>query len=293
MEIINIETTNICPAKCIICPREKFTSKKGSMDMELFKKIMRDAFDHEVKVVDTCGFGDPFADNRFFERCGYIKANSNAKIYISTTGYLMNQPYLVLKYVDILKLSIYGMHPHVYKKMHNLSISQSIKNIFSLLDKKKYVESSMYTIGLFVRTEENKDDEESWKNYWGKKLDEIFIWEPHNWAGLRNYRELDSTNQTSCGRPINGPLYIHVDGKVSVCCWDINKQLIVGDMNKQTIDEVYNSDEYIRIKEKHRKNDFEGLLCKGCEQTNTNNNVLIYTNKNRKVRALTPNFGDL
>lgn len=293
MEMLNVETTNLCPAKCIICPREQFTAKKGGMDMELFKKIMDDAFDHEVKVIDTCGFGDPFTDNRFFDRCEYIKANSNVKIYVSTTGYLMHQPYLVLKYIDILKLSIYGMTAVSYKKMHNIKIDQPIKNILSLLDMKQRTKINLYTIGLFVKTEENQDDMESWKKYWGEKLDEIFVWKPHNWAGLKNYREVDSTNQTSCGRPINGPLYIHVDGQVSVCCWDINKHLVVGDMNKQTISEIYNSDEYLRIKEKHQNNDFDGLLCKGCEQTNTNHDALIYTNKERKIRELTPNRGGL
>jgi len=40
---ISIETTNLCPAHCTICPREQLTQKLGIMDFDLFKKIIDDA----------------------------------------------------------------------------------------------------------------------------------------------------------------------------------------------------------------------------------------------------------
>ena len=36
-EIVQIESTNICNAKCVFCPRDDMARKQGVMDMELFK----------------------------------------------------------------------------------------------------------------------------------------------------------------------------------------------------------------------------------------------------------------
>lgn len=87
-DLIAIETTNICPAHCVICPREKFTQKLGIMDLKLFEKIIDDASTYNIKLVGPVGFGDPLADPKFFERCKYIRKKlPKAKIYISTTGF--------------------------------------------------------------------------------------------------------------------------------------------------------------------------------------------------------------
>ena len=57
-----IETTNICDAHCVICPREQFKSKLRMMDLGLFKKIIDDAVQYDVDSIDTCGFGEAFLD---------------------------------------------------------------------------------------------------------------------------------------------------------------------------------------------------------------------------------------
>ena len=56
--------------------------------------------------------------------------------------------------------------------------------------------------------------------------------------------------KTSCGRPLEGPLNVAVDGKAHVCCFDFNKDIIVGDLNKQSIVDVLNSKELKHIQEK-------------------------------------------
>ena len=65
---ITIETTNICTANCIVCPREKFTQKLQIMDFNLFKKIIDDAAQYSIECVDINGFGDPFTDKLLFKR---------------------------------------------------------------------------------------------------------------------------------------------------------------------------------------------------------------------------------
>lgn len=288
MNQITLETTNICTAKCLPCPREKFNMKLGNMKMPLFKRILDLLSDYNIEIIEACGFGDPFADKLFLKRCKMIKEKMpNTKIYTTTTGILMNPSIIpdICEYVDILKISHYGVNKYTYEKVHRIDFSTSMRNIQTLLKQS----NRPYLIASYLMLEENEQEKDDWLKFWEGKVDEIIIWKPHNWAGLKNYREIDYENVKSCGRPFNGPPYIHVDGKVSVCCWDITKQLVIGDLTTQTFEEIYNSDTYKNIVEKHKNKDFQGILCYTCDQINYNPNVLVYSNKERKVGEMTSN----
>lgn len=287
-----IETTNICDAHCVICPREQFKQPSRMMDMELFKKIIDDASQYDLESIDTCGFGECFLDKYFFQRCAYIREKlPKANIFISTTAYHMTNDKwdLVLKYVDTLKLSIYGATPETYEAFHRgkVKYDQTMSNIDGFLrysqDKKR-----PYIIGLFVATDLNRHEQDDWINKWEPKLDEVFVWKPHNWVQNRGYRHINFIDQCSCGRPTDGPAYIHADGTVSPCCWDIHKQVKLGDMNTQTLEEVYKGEPYRRLREAHRLADFHGYICEHCDQTNFNKDVLIYkSNPLREVGQIT------
>lgn len=290
---ITIETTNKCPAKCPICPREKYEHPLQLMNMNLFKKIIDDVSQYQIEVLDLCGFGEPFTDKFLFERCQYAKNKiPDIKIYISSTGNLMNKAILsdVCEYIDLFKFSFYGMTKKIYEYSHGtLNFEKSLFNIIRLLARK----DRPYIEGLLVLNDYNKDQMKSWIDFWQPLCDEIMVWNPHNWAGLRDYREIDHRNQKSCGRPFDGPLYVHVDGTVSPCCWDINRKMKIGDMNTMSIDDVFHSKSFEFVQENHRNRTFENLLCYQCEQTNDSLDACVYSNNMANVGILTATKGKL
>ena len=283
---ITIEVTNKCAAKCIMCPREKMIQPLEVMTQELYEKIIKDAFNEGVEIIDYCGYGDVFLDRGLMEKIKFTKKiKPDCKTYISTTGNAMISRYHedILKYVDILKFSIYGTTPEVYKlAMGGLGFEKSMKNIdeFLALDRSKKV----YTIGNFIEMPETKHQTKEWIEIWEKKLSEVYVWKPHNYIDGRKYRDIKGQKQTSCGRPLDGPLNIAVSGKAHVCCFDYNKLMEVGDAKKMTINEIMKSKKLQEIQEKHRKNDFSNLICKDCDQTVLDETVLVYkSNPKRKV----------
>ncbi len=283
---ITIEVTNKCGAKCIMCPREKMIQPLEVMSQEIYEKTVLDAFNEGVEIIDLCGYGDVFLDRGLMEKLKFTKKiKPDCKTYISTTGNAMISKYHedIIKYVDILKFSIYGTTPETYKiAMGGLKFEKSIKNIeeFLNLDNGKKV----YTIGNFIEMEETKHQTKDWINFWEPKLSEVYVWKPHNYIDGRKYRDITGQKQTSCGRPLEGPLNIAVNGKAHVCCFDYNKHMVVGDIKSMTINEIMNSKEMKLIQEKHKKNDFSNLICSGCDQTVLDETVLVYkSNPKRKV----------
>lgn len=296
---ISIETTNICPANCVICPREQFTQKLGIMNFKLFKKIVDDASIYNMKSVFLTGFGEPFTDPKLFERCKYIRKKlPKAKIYVSTTGFLMTHDKYddVIKYIDMLKLSIYGLTKDIYEKSHRgkLKFETTYSNILKFLEKIKNSKKKPHIAGLLVVTDINRREVSDWIKFWEPKLNEVFVWKPHNYGDGRNYRKINRAKLVSCGRPFRGELYIHLDGKVSMCCFDFNKKLLIGNMKTQTIEQVFNSKAYKKLRQAHKIKDFKGLLCENCDQINYDPDVLLYaTNKKREVGQITATLKDM
>lgn len=269
------------------------------MDLELFKKIIDDAVCHDIISISLTGFGEPFTDPKLFERCQYIRQKlPQAKIYVSSNCFLMTPEKYdnVAKYIDTLKMSIYGFSKETYEKCHRgvLKREVSYSNILGFLDRIKGLGKKPYTIGLFVVTEDNKKDTEDWIKFWEPKLNEVFVWLPHNFGEGREYRKIDPSKLVTCGRPFKEPLYIHADGKVSGCCFDFNKKLLIGDLRIQTISGVLGSETFEKLKKAHETKEFKGYLCENCDQINLDPDVLLYaTNKKRKVGQLTSNLEDL
>ena len=285
---ITIEVTNRCSAACIMCPREKMIQNLEVMDFDVWVKLIDNCVELGIEMLDLCGYGDVFLDKGLFDKIAYAKTiNPNFKIYISTTGIAMNKRKWenIVKWVDILKFSIYGMSKEVYEKvMANVKYDRAYNNILGLLELNKKHNNKIYTIGNYIVMEENKHEFDDWINFWEPKLSEVYAWAPHNYVDGRNYRDISGQEQKTCGRPLQGPLNIAVNGEAHVCCFDYNKLLTVGSIKDKTITEIMNSDRMKEIQEKHRNNDFQDLICSICDQTVKDESVLLYkTNENRKV----------
>ena len=266
------------------------------MPPQLFSKIINNlAQQTNIDTVDIGGFGEPFADKLLFERCELIRQKlPQVKIFTSSSCFLMTSDKHddVCKYIDGLKISISGLSKSVYEQCHggSLTIEKTYANILGLLERVK----KPHTIGGMTLTAENKHEMQGWIDFWEPKLNEVYVWLPHNFGGLMNFREINRAKQISCGRPFNGPLYIHLDGRVSMCCLDINKQLLIGDINTQSIPEIFHSPAYRKLRKAHKNKNFKGLICENCCQTNFNPDVLVYaSNKERAVGKLNSNLKEL
>ena len=61
-------------------------------------------------------------------------------------------------------------------------------------------------------------------------------------------------------------LTVMSNGKVCICCRDHDGEVILGDLNKQTITEVLNSEEMLKVKKLHLEGQGDKIdLCKNCD----------------------------
>ena len=292
-KVITFELTTACGAKCVMCQRDKL-QKVTHMSTDSFKEyILKCKSLKDLISIGFCGFGDPLMATDFEKKLQIVREilGDNVELSITTTCHLLNEKMLgvVNKYIDVVKISMYGFHKDVYESVHRGSLNGEL--VKENIDRLLHHPDRPYVIMSYLLLEQNESDMDIWKRTYEQLADEIQIWKPHNFAGYSSqYNDENYTkNLVSCGRPLTGDYMVHTDGMVSVCCYDYLRDLIVGDLNIQTFDEILNGKEMQRIINKHQNNEFSNLICANCDQTHDRNYALIYnTNKDFKVGMRSP-----
>jgi len=283
---IVIENSSLCRAHCIMCPREKVSYGFQMMNMEVFKKAADEAVALGFSDFDFCAFGDPLLDTHLEDRLKYIKGKANnVKIAFATTGDLLygKNLDLVCEYLDTLKISNYGFTKQSYESVHRgaLKYENVKKNIDEYFSRKK----RPFTIMTFLDLPENHNDLEDWKNYYQGKADRIDIWKLHNWGGfLDGGREVSKDVLLPCRRALNlDNLIIRADGRVSMCCFDIDSKMILGDIKQNTLSEIMHSARTLEIQNIHKQQKIlsSDLPCRGCDQIRDRKDALIWTSDSK------------
>jgi radical SAM protein with 4Fe4S-binding SPASM domain len=283
---IRIEPTNICNARCIMCPRDKLTRSQGIMTLEIYKNIVDQCISAGAKKISIENFGEPFIDPYIIHRAKYAKEKGLQVLTITNASLLTPEKCeQAIKYFDTIRISMYGMNKDTYEKIHvGLSYETLQRNLESLFLENQKQKNKTQIIMYFLLMEENKDQMQQFIDTYEKKCSGISVWKPHNWIDGRCFRNIKD-NKVSCGRPQTGPLQVQWNGKVVPCCYDYDSKMILGDFTNQTLKQILKSKEYNRMRDLHNKNDFSELpVCQQCDQLNKSEDVLVYSNiKNTRV----------
>lgn len=298
---ITIENSTHCGAKCIMCPRDEYERDWSHMPTDLFKETMNQAVDLGVVSLDLCGFGDSFLDPKLDEKLDYVKTkHPSIKIYSSTTAHALQGKNfdLVCKYFDTIRISNYGFSKESYEAVHGggLKYERILENMLRLLERP--LSQRPYTMVSFLILPENEHEMDQWRKYWEPRADEIAIWRPHNYGGdvqtdniaFHSSSRQKKEEQRSCGRPFKGNPFVRTNGDVSVCCFDFNHQLVVGNVKEQSLLDVLSGDKINHVRKTHNEMDFDGcdLLCKDCDQIYDRADALVYAS-NAARKADQPN----
>ncbi len=266
---IAIGTTNACNADCIMCPHKKI-SKIGFMDMDLYKKIIDDAVTSGMKFVNLSFFGEPFLDKKIFERIEYAKKR---ELWVSlfTNGSLIHGKVrkILDSGLDSITISLDSDNKANYEKIRNkLNFDVVTRNINELIASKVNIGKTKPIIRLaFVLMEDNSSELKSYFKKWKHKVHSINIINMRNWfnsSGVAFDRK--SFYMDPCALLWND-FVIDWDGEVVLCCNDWNHQEVIGNMNYQSIIDVWRGRPLNEIRSYHKNGDFDKVhICSKCDK---------------------------
>jgi hypothetical protein len=263
-EIVQIESTNLCNAKCVFCPRDDMHRTQGIMSFELFRKIVDECADLGIAHVRVHNYGEPFMDRRLSEKVRYAKQKGIREVGMISNGSLITEHVareIIESGLDAINISVDASGREVFDATRlGLNYDKVIANIERLVRIRTELGRKRPKLILSFVRQNNSADEQAFIEHWRGIADKIHITDLHNWAGTLN-RESD----------VNYPCYrpwltftVLWDGRVSLCCADFDGRTVLGDLNTATIREIWNAERYVAARRAHLESGGPDI-CRSCD----------------------------
>jgi len=263
-----IENTNICNSDCIFCVHSKMSRKIGFMDFSLYKNIIDECASIRVKEVAVYRLGEPLLDREFSEKVTYAKKRGIEIVSTNTNASLLNEENTIKilhSGLDVLYISLDATSKEVYERIRRgLNYDIVIENINRFIKLRNAKGKKLTIILNYCVTEENKYQIKDFINKWKNRVEQIWISDTHDWSGVVG-KKRDPLRRTDPCRLLWTEMVISWDGKVPLCCIDYDDSILIGDVKKESINEIWNGEILKTFRECHINKQFGRIsLCNNC-----------------------------
>lgn len=239
---ISLELTSRCNLKCPYCANSVLTRNRGYIEWTLLEKIVKESSDGHHNIAALHGTGEPLLWDKLEEVIRLIKTRNAGDASFATNGTLLSGD-RIRRLLDAgltsIRVSLDSMDEKIYKETRGGNVLKVIENIQTLIN----LTPNAFEITLVLM------------NHKTQHITERHIVQFHKTFGFHQKVKLEIVNNglipsspqdfretpikvSSCLRPSEW-FTITSEGKVSICCSDQNAHGIIGDVNQQTIDEIW------------------------------------------------------
>ena len=274
--VLMIENTNHCNAECVMCPRDTLSRKRGFMDFGLFEKIIKEASSEKRKpVTHLHGFGEPLLDKRLPDKIQLAVDCGITRTYIVTNASLLfpeTSRKIIGAGLDKMKISFYGTDEASYNDtMKRLDFKTTLQNIKDFLRIRKEMRSQIPRLILqYLPNETNHAKTADFRALWSPLIDarggdRLNVASLHNYGGGRAYNPLGKKIVSVCYFPWTS-MSVLWDGRVVTCCMDSNGVQVLGDLNSQSVQDVWNGPVLSGVRNDFGKLDYGKYpVCLSCD----------------------------
>lgn len=239
--------------------------------MELFKKIIDDAANMRVRSVALYMHGEPLLHPHFGDMLSYVKEKGIA-FYIRTNGSALSgrKAEEILSagadFTDHVIVSILGLSKDVHELvMGNVQHERVVNNVLKLVETRnsRGLRGPVIEV-IFYEMAENTHEKQAFLDYWSGKVDRVFMGETSVSFANYNLAEQPAIVRTHSCAEIHH-MWVFWNGDVTLCGQDINGEYIFGNLEHQTISDVWNSEGLMNIRKIHKRNEFGKIpICSNC-----------------------------
>jgi len=206
----------------------------------------------------------------------YAKKKGIRKVSTNTNGQLLTNRLsqeLLKAGLDEIFISIDAASKKTYEKIRiGLNYEKVVKNVKNLVKLKKKIGMGHPRIVVdFLKSDLNQEETDIFISQWKGLVDGVCTSQIHDWSAKKKkvvkseFKNYVSFAHAPCRLPFT-ELLINWDGTVSLCCQDIEGEVIVGNVKKQSIKEIWQGKTLGEIRKKHLALDINSIiLCKDCK----------------------------
>lgn len=286
---VKIEISPRCNYRCGFCAlRNREVQPKWDMDFDLFKRITREMREAGVEEIGVFYLGESFMNPRLLVDCiRYTKNELNFPYVFLTSNASMAFPEAVEECMraglDSLKWSCNAADEDQFEKIMGVSKKLFYRAIENMQAAKAVRDRGGYKTGLYASSiRYDGDQQKKMEQFLAEKV--VPFVDQHYWLPLYSMGAFATTREEELGyRPTAGnqgrwgalrePLpcwsaftegHVTAEGKLSACCFDATANWTMGDLNKVSFMDAWNSEPFVKLREAHLRRDVRGSVCEAC-----------------------------
>ncbi|GMV98959.1 MAG: hypothetical protein AMXMBFR84_00990 [Candidatus Hydrogenedentota bacterium] len=276
---VQIQTQAGCNGRCVFCPNEELLATDmphGKMSWELFTKIIDELATMPPRRIGLYMMNEPLSDKRMPEFVRYVSEKiPSTKSQIITNGTALNETMaeaLIDAGLKELKCSLQSLDPETNKQIMGYESTKVIENCINFKKALKRKRSKLEFRVSMVVQKSNVDDIPKIRKFWDRHRVRLVTSALENRGGnIKAASEMNIGEMKSMGNCIrpSRDLMILYNGDVPLCCVDWFRTTILGNVERQSIREVWHGDAVQRIRDGLREGDVTKLpdICRNCGES--------------------------
>ena len=231
------------------------------MSMDLFKKIIDEISGHS-EFVYLHGLGESLLHPKFFEMADYAN-KAGLKTHLSTNmSFLTDErsEKLVKSGIDFIVLSVDGATKETYESIRvGGDFEKNLNQAKRFLRLKRDMKADFHVVVQFIQMESNKSETGHVKELFSKEeREEVNIFRVKPVFDSPSFVHEEITHNHPCYF-LWSTMDITQDGKVKMCCMDFDAEVVTGDLNHESVYEIWNNPAMADLREKHKNLDYKSL----------------------------------
>lgn len=282
-QYIDIELTNLCNFRCLMCPTgtRSLTRDSGMMDPALFYSILDQVKERQTPL-RFIRWGEPTLHPKLLEFLAAAKRHGII-CHMNTNGSKMDDAMLqalVDLPLDSIKFSFQGVDQKSYREMRNTDFFDDLLKVARRLYDLRGTREFPYIQVSTTITYESRAQVKAFLDYVAPftdratvgmtmlshiDMDKVFLGEEEK-KMLEYLRSQERIVRKHPECPeVFEKLSINWDGTVTACCSDSDNKMLIGDLKRQSLAEIWKSDvlnQYRDLLVDMRHDEIE--FCSGC-----------------------------
>lgn len=279
---VQVEVTNRCNLRCIMCTRNQMTRPTGDMSLETFRRVADEWSREPGSVLRLYFLGEPLLHRGLEQMVAYATSVRDRNpapgtVGIQTNGMLLTRERarsLLDAGLRTFSISLDGLEGDLERIRPGASYRTVERNICDLVDLGEELDLSDLTVNITKLCDDPEADEvKRFAKVWAPRVTGVYATGISKVPG-NAYLASDGTihaieappdrpSPTYCGQ--GQRLLVHHDGRLAFCCSDVNGALNLGNIRDRSIRDAWNSTEMENIRRRVQAAEYGALEpCRTC-----------------------------
>lgn len=276
---VRLESQFKCNSNCALCihGHEKLQNEIGYdeyMPLSTFRRLVDECVAHGCPSIAVSFINEPLLDPDFADRLSYVSSSGIMDIHLNSNAQLLTgemSELIINSNVTRVCFSIDAVTCDTFQKMRpKLNYETVISNIENFITLRNDEKSEFPLVRVsFLVNEINAHEQEEFKDRWAEKADYVSF---QRYVPISIYddelsrakKEAPVSGKQNCSYPWES-LFVHGDGVVVPCAAHRGRFISVGNINENTLREIWHSDEMNKLRKAIKSGELSSTrLCYTC-----------------------------